>query len=533
MTAVAHKMSQVEQGKPSSRLAPPERVLSTLNKDGSRRWLRPRLSAGRFLKWRRIVAYALIVIYNILPWIKINGKPTILLDVPSREFTFFGTTFLPTDTLLLMLFIAGVFVTIFLLTALFGRVWCGWGCPQTVYMEFVYRPIERLFESKGNKRAGGIRAALKYIVFFIVSLHLAHTFLAYFVGAENLFQWTRQSPFDHPTAFIIVFVVTGLMMFDFCFFREQTCIVACPYGRFQSVMLDRNSLIISYDEKRGEPRGKKRRVNSPSLEGRGRGGGSTAGINEKLENSAIHRLNEDLALPQLGDCIDCKMCVTTCPTGIDIRDGLQMECIGCAQCIDACDTVMDKISRPRGLIRYSSQEAMQTGRRKLLRPRVVLYPALLSVIAFLFTMALTNRAPADITILREAAGGAHVYDHLDGGDIANTIRIKIVNRADDARTYTFSVENLEGATIACDAAPVVLQAGATVTVTANISAPAGAFVLGRAAVNVVVRDDHEYTKSLRYRLQGPWGTIPGRDNAAAELNETDETASEGDDDDEA
>jgi cytochrome c oxidase accessory protein FixG len=458
----------------------PQRVLSTLNKDGSRRWLHPRVSPGRFLLWRRVVAYGLIVVYNVLPWIRIGGRPSILLDLPAREFTFFGTTFLPTDTLLLMLFVAGVFVSIFLITALFGRLWCGWACPQTVYMEFVYRPIERLFDGSPERRrrghggATGLFKIFKYLVFFLVSLHLAHTFLAYFVGAENLLNWTMQSPVEHPKAFVIVAVVTGLICFDFLLFREQTCIVACPYGRFQSVLLDRQSLIISYDEQRGEPRGRLRR-----------------------------RPSGDRELPQLGDCVDCELCVTTCPTGIDIRDGLQMECIGCAQCIDACDTVMRKVGRAIGLIRYSSQERMSAGRRRLLRPRVVLYPALLLVIVSLFGWQLADRPAADVTVLR---GTGRPYSRLESGEILNALRIKIVNRAEDSRRYEFALEGLDGARILPASDDVRLGAGETITIPVSVVVPPGRFDGGAASVTIVVSDDGGFARPVKYRLQGPWGT---------------------------
>jgi cytochrome c oxidase accessory protein FixG len=470
----------------SSPSTPDPRVLSTLNKDGTRRWLFPRVSPGRFLRWRRVVAYGLILLFAILPWIRINGRQSILIDLPAREFTFFGATFLPTDTLLLVLLLAGIFVSIFLVTALFGRLWCGWACPQTVYMEFVYRPIERLFDGspdarrRGGRGARGFMKVLKYAVYLAVSLVLAHIFLSYFVGVERLFQWMRQSPFEHPTAFVVMAVTTGLMMFDFTIFREQTCIVACPYGRFQSVLLDRHSLIISYDEHRGEPRGRMRRA-----------GRETSG---------------DVALPQLGDCIDCKLCVTTCPTGIDIRSGLQMECIGCAQCIDACDAVMTKIGRAVGLIRYSSQEAIEGKPRHVLRPRVVLYPALLAVVVGLFVGALVGRQPADITLLR---GGRQAYVTLPSGEVANELRIKIVNRTDAVRQYDFGVEGVTGARLTGPDLPVSVEPGAALTTGVSIIVPRDSFELGRARISVSISDDDGFSRRMTYRLQGPWGSTAG------------------------
>ena len=222
------------------------------------------------------------------------------------------------------------------MTALAGRMWCGWMCPQTVYMEFVFRPIERFFDGppgaghrpgpKADDAADGWPSTRSI---WRSPLYLAHTFLAYFVGVEELARWVRRSPLEHPISFLVMVVVTGLMMFDFSYFREQTCLVACPYGRLQSVMLDRDSLIVSYDPCRGEPRRK--------LRDRHDGGGAPSGA---------------------GDCIDCGLCTDTCPTGIDIRDGLQMECVACTQCIDACDAVMTRIGKPKGLIRLSSQAAI-------------------------------------------------------------------------------------------------------------------------------------------------------------------------------
>ncbi|MEM9646593.1 MAG: cytochrome c oxidase accessory protein CcoG, partial [Planctomycetota bacterium] len=312
-------------------ISPPEHVLSTLERDGSRRWLHPKLSRGDLWKRRRVVAYVLMVVFVAVPHVRVVGRPLLLLDIAHREFTIFGKTFLPTDTLLLALLMLTVFVSIILVTAVAGRAWCGWACPQTVYMEFLFRPIDRIFEGRVGK--GGTpkrelsagKQFLRWAIYLVLCMFLAHTFLAYFVGPERLSDWMKSSPIEHPFAFFVMAGTTGLMMFDFLIFREQMCTIACPYGRFQSVMLDEQSLIVAYDTQRGEPRKKGKHLV---------GDGS-------------------------GDCVDCNQCVVVCPTGIDIRQGLQMECINCTQCIDACNSVMDRVNSPRGLIRFSSQELMQ------------------------------------------------------------------------------------------------------------------------------------------------------------------------------
>ncbi len=462
-------------------LEPEEHVLSTLNKDGSRNWLRPKLSPGRFLLRRRIVAYILIALFTIIPYTKINDKPTILLDIAHREFTIFGFTFLPTDTLLLALFMLCLFVSIFLITALLGRIWCGWACPQTVYMEFLFRPLERLIEGAPGRarKTSGLRRTIKYIVYFICAVYLAHTFLAYFVGIETLFQWVQTSPLEHPTAFIVMAAVTGLMLFDFGFFREQVCIVMCPYGRFQSVMLDRNSLIVTYDQERGEPRGKMKRKKKPT------------------GDVALDVLQEET--PAVGDCVDCKKCVTTCPTGIDIRNGLQMECIGCAQCIDACDAVMKKLGRKIGLIRYSSQAAVEDGHWSLLRPRVFLYPTFLAILITAFIFVFAGKNSADVVLLR---GKGRPFMMMEGGMVSNQMRVKITNRSGVVASYTLADNLADCELVVPEGNPVTIDPGATKTIDVLIVSPGHIFSEGSVPIKIGVTSaalNVEHT----YRLVGP------------------------------
>jgi len=449
-----------------------ERVLSTLNRDGSRRWIRPRLSKGRFLKRRRVVGWGLIVLFTAIPYIRVNGKPLLLFDVPNREFTMFGETFLPTDTMFLMLLLVGIFLSIFLLTALFGRVWCGWGCPQTVYMELVYRPIERLLEGpparqmRLDRTGPDFRRLLKFGVYLLVSMFLAHTFLAYFVGVETLLRWVRLSPFEHPTAFLVMAGTTLLMMLDFGYFREQVCLVACPYGRFQSVLLDRRSMIVGYDHGRGEPRGKPKHK----------------GEHER------------------GDCIDCGACVVTCPTGIDIRDGLQMECIGCTQCIDACDAIMERVGQPRGLIRYTSQEALETGRSRILRPRVIAYPLLLVLVFGALGVSLARKAPADVTVLR-AIGTP--FAQLPGGEISNQLRVKIVNRSPGARDYRIDLVDAGELRLVAPQNPVPLDSGRSTTAIVFVIAQPSEFDGGRRDITLRVDDGAGFDELVPYKLLGP------------------------------
>ncbi|MFI4915360.1 MAG: cytochrome c oxidase accessory protein CcoG [Phycisphaerales bacterium JB060] len=464
----------------STTAAQPERVLSTLNADGTRRWLRPRPSNGRWLNRRRIVGYALIALFVLLPHLRVAGKPPLLLNILEREFTFFGTTLYPTDTLLLALLLITIALSIFFFTAMFGRVWCGWGCPQTVYLELVFRPVERFFQGTPGKSKGRFGAAgglLKMLVYVVLAFALAHTFLSYFVGTDNLRQWIFGSPLDHPIAFMVIAGVTGAMLFDFGFFREQTCIVACPYGRFQSVMLDRDSLIVGYDRRRGEPRGKKGRRVKP---------GSDVSLKVVQESD------------ELGDCIDCTLCVQTCPTGIDIRDGLQMECVNCTQCIDACDAVMDKIGRPRGLIRYASQRTIDGEGRQWLRPRVIIYPMAIAVLVSIMIVLLVIRAPALVTITR---GPGNPFTVLESGMVANPIKFKIQDRSEHGGAYSVLLEGVQGGRID-GLTRMRVEPGQTFAEPMTLVVPAEAFETGRLPVTIRVTGEG-FDKTVEYMMRGP------------------------------
>jgi cytochrome c oxidase accessory protein FixG len=475
-----------------SLLDPESRVLSTLNNDGTRRWICPRPSDGRFVRRRRVVAWGLIGLFTVLPHLRHDGRPLFLLDIVRREFTLFGKVFLPTDTLLLALLLLIVFLTIFLVTALFGRVWCGWACPQTVYMEFVYRPIERLFEGAPGKRKPtrmpGLRKAAKFGVYLLVSAFLAHTFLAYFVGTDALRTWITGSPHEHPAAFLVMAATTGLMLFDFGYFREQVCVVACPYARLQSALLDRDSLIVTYDRRRGEPRGKVRRGKPPGVSG---------------SPGTVAAAGSVISLPQLegaGDCVDCTLCVQTCPTGIDIRDGLQLECIGCAQCIDACDAVMEKIGRPKGLIRYSSQRAVEEGRSRLVRARVVIYPVILVVLGVLFAVVLSGKGRAEFILLRERG---LPFNTLASGAIANQMRVRLTNRTAEPAAYTIELVDEPALTLQADANPVSVEPGEQVSQRVLITADPSYFDVSPKTVTVRVSDGAGFSEEKRFVIHGP------------------------------
>jgi cytochrome c oxidase accessory protein FixG len=387
--------------KPST---PSRETPTTINRDGSRFFIHPSDVAGFFTTYRRIFALLLIGIYVSLPWIPINGHPAVFLDVLNRRFHLFGLSFAAQDMWMAFFFITGLGFSLFFVTSLFGRIWCGWACPQTVFLEQVYRRVERWIEGDATKRRkldkqtwDGekiTKRVLKHGIFVFCSALIAHLFLAYFISIPELYQWMTSNPTEHWGAFVFMFVATAIIYFNFAWFREQLCIVICPYGRLQSALIDDDSIIIGYDVGRGEPRG-------PA----------------KQEG--------------IGDCVNCTRCVQVCPTGIDIRQGLQLECIGCANCIDACDTIMSKLNRPKGLIRYDSQNGLNKKKSRILRPRVFIYAALMLVGAGAFTLSAMQLRSANMNVVRMS--GAPYFVTETG--VRNQYMVRVINKTSESKTY--------------------------------------------------------------------------------------------------
>jgi cytochrome c oxidase accessory protein FixG len=432
--------------------------VTTINADGSRYFLYPADSRGPFTHWRRVSAYLLIAVYLLLPWVPVNGFPAVFLDVAERRFHFFGYTLAAQDTWLLFFGVSGLGFALFFLTALFGRLWCGWACPQTVFLDHVYRRIERWLEGDAAERRARARAPMdtgkffrrvaKHGLYIVVSLAITHLFLAYFVSLPELWSFMQAAPGEHWAAFVFVFAAAGILYFNFAWFREQLCIVICPYGRLQSALTDDHTLVIGYDAKRGEPRGKLRAEDrgQKTEDSRTEAQAASAGL-----SSVLGPLSSGASAA--GACVDCNRCVQVCPTGIDIRHGLQLECIGCAACIDACDEVMAKVKRPLGLIRYDSFAGFGGGATRWVRPRTVLYGVLLAVGAAVAAFAFSTVKPAGFLVYR--TGGAAYF--VGPGEVRNQFMVRLVNKRTAPAALVVTTEGLPaGARQSGFAAPVTL-----------------------------------------------------------------------------
>lgn len=379
--------------------------LYTIGEGGRRKWVFASLPRGRFTFRRHLVAFFLLAFFLVLPHLEYRGEPLLLLNVLQRKFILLGLVIWPQDTYMLGVGMLAFVVGIILFTVVYGRIWCGWACPQTIFMEIVFRRIETWIDGSPAKQKElrerpmdgdkFWRRTLKFWLFFTIIFYAVNNFSVFFIGKKYLFEAYRSGFSGHPylLAFLIVFTVVGV--FIYWWFREQTCSVICPYGRLQGVLLDNDSLVVAYDYRRGEPRG-------------------TALPVEKRKQ------------PSLGDCIDCKSCVRVCPTGIDIRNGTQLECVNCTACIDACDAVMDKVKLPRGLIRITSERSIREGIPHRLNWRAYAYSIVLLMLAGFFFYLLLSRAPVEATILRTPGT---IFQPYDSGHISNLYNLRIVNKS--------------------------------------------------------------------------------------------------------
>ena len=418
---------------------PADEMQSSIRADGSRNWVQPADVRGRFARARRVVFYGLVALWAMLPWLRIDGRPALMLDIPRRQFYLFGATLNAQDIWLLFFLLTGVGFILVFLTSVAGRVWCGWACPQTVFLEGLFRPIERLLEGPREQRIRRdkgawtadkiLRKGGKHLAFVLLAAFVAHIFVGYFVRLPELFRMVGEGPSAHPEVFAWAAGVTAIFYGNFARFREQLCIGLCPYGRLQSILIDPDSLVVGYDAKRGEPRGK------ATEEG-------------------------------VGDCVDCKRCVAVCPTGIDIRNGLQLDCIACTACIDACDEVMDRLERPRGLVRYDSQSGLAGEERRFVRPRLFLYGVLGLVGLSVATFSFRRRVDFEANLLR-VPGMPFV---VDGGEVRNAFTIHLVNKEPEAAVFHIAPDPVPGArwTLPSDAPRVEGLGGLHLPVTITV-----------------------------------------------------------------
>ena len=398
--------------------------IATINEEGKRAWIFPKKPSGKFYDYRKYVSYFLLAFLFAAPFIKINGNQFLMFNVLERRFNIFGFPFWPQDfhLFVISMIIGVIFITLF--TVAFGRIFCGWICPQTIFMEMVFRRIEYWIDGDRGKqlrlkKSGWTsekirKRVLKHTIFVIISFLIANIFLAYLIGSDKLLGYIKEGPFEHLGTLIPLLIFTGIFYFVFSWFREQVCIIACPYGRLQGVLLDTKSIVVAYDHKRGE------------------------GENGRKK----WRKDEDREALGHGDCIDCFQCVHVCPTGIDIRNGTQLECVNCTACIDECDTIMEKVGLPKGLIRYASEANIEDKEPFKLTARLKGYIVVLTVLIGVLIAMLQLRNELEARVLRLPG---QLYEHKENNIISNVFTYKLVNKTTEpVEDVSFKLKGYKG-----------------------------------------------------------------------------------------
>ncbi len=411
--------------------------IATADREGRRQWIYPRQVSGKFFRWRTWFSWLLLLIMFAGPFITINGNPLLLLNIVERKFVVLGQIFWPQDMIIFAIAVLLFAVGILVFTTAFGRLWCGWACPQTVMMEMVFRKIEYFIEGDAHQQrtlnqapwsAGKIfKKAAKHAIFFALSFLVGNVLLSYIIGWQALWQIVTDPPAQHLVGLAFMIAFTLLFYGIFARFREQACTFICPYGRLQSLLLDENSIVVAYDHKRGEKRGILRRAQKF-------GERRYAGF---------------------GDCVACNQCVAVCPTGIDIRNGTQMECVHCTACMDACDAVMTKVGSPTGLIRYASLNGIERGEHLRLTPRLVAYAVVLLALATVLGLMIFTRADVEVTVLR--APGA-MFQKMPDGHYSNLYTVRVVNKTSRDLPVELHLENLPGHILVMGTGKIIVPA---------------------------------------------------------------------------
>lgn len=390
--------------------------LSNVTTKGKRIWLYPKIIKGKWYKYRTWFSWVLLAFFFAGPFVRINGKPLLLLNILERKFVIFGSPFWPQDFYIFAFGLVTTILFVVLFTVIFGRVWCGWACPQTIFMEMVFRKIENWIEGNSVQqrkldempwnREKILKKGSKHLIFYAISFLIANTFLAYIIGSDALLKIITEPVALHWVGLISIVIFTFVFYLVFAKVRELVCIMICPYGRLQGVMLDKNSVVVAYDYKRGEPRGKIKKGE-----------------------------NQD----EKGDCVDCGLCVDVCPTGIDIRNGTQLECINCTACIDACNPVMEKIGKPQGLIRFDSVNNIETKTGFRWTPRMIGYSIVLILLTIGLGYLLASRTDVDASVLRSP--GSNFVKDASSGIVTNVYNLELVNKTFNPMHYKLVSEN--------------------------------------------------------------------------------------------
>ncbi len=469
-------------GKPPAESADPGHAeitfrdrVATIDDEGRRKWIYPKKPKGRFTRARTLMSWILLAFFFSAPVIQVNGEPLMLLNFPERKFIILSVSFWPQDFYLFGLVMIAAMVFIFLFTAVFGRVFCGWVCPQTIFMEMVFRKIEYLIEGDSGKQrllalqpwtpSKLAKKTAKHAVFAAMALLVSAALISWVIGVKS---FMNLLPGDAAVTAAWA-GLAGAVYFVFAWFREQTCTLVCPYGRLQSVLLDDNSVVITYDFERGEPRGRMRKGADRS---------------------------------QLGDCVDCRQCVVVCPTGIDIRNGTQLECVNCTACIDACDGVMDRLGLPRGLVRYASHASIRSGSAKLFTPRVIGYSAVLALLLGLISYLFLARTDVEATVLRVPGT---LYEEREGGIIRNLYSVKVINKTSGTLPVEVALAEPAGVLTMVGTRPL-LPAGGIAQTAVFIEIPRANLAGPITKIKIDIRSGGRVMQTVRSTFVGPAGS---------------------------